>query len=100
MPNELMPKPEWWPKNPYPESVFPMPRDEYQIIVPDPRTRTALSGMLGRLFWNIASEAIWDAMQDEYIDPVRELVEACDKMGLADPLLLHLIADVRPLIGK
>ena len=63
-----MRKPEWWPKNPYPESVFPMLETRYLEIVPDPGLRTALSGMLGRLFWDIASEAIWTAMT-AYLDP-------------------------------
>ena len=55
-------KPDWWPENPYPASVFTMPEERYSEIVPDPELRTALSGMLGRLFWDIASEAIWAAM--------------------------------------
>ncbi len=55
-------KPSWWPKNPYSKNIFPMDRDLYQDIVPDPKTRTALSGCLGREFWDIASETIWDAM--------------------------------------
>ena len=55
-------KPDWWPTNPYPVSVFPMPRERYPEIVPDPELRTSLSGMLGREFWDIASEAIWAAM--------------------------------------
>lgn len=60
-------KPEWWPENPYPEIVFPMDAKKYLEIVPDPKTRTALSGCLGRLFWNIASEAIWESVQNHYI---------------------------------
>ena len=55
-------KPVWWPKNPYPPSVFPMSEERYSEVVPDPELRTALSGMLGRLFWDIASEAIWAAV--------------------------------------
>ena len=47
-------KPDWWPQNPYPESVFPMMREDYAEVVPDEKTRTALSGMLGREFWEIA----------------------------------------------
>jgi len=68
-------KPNWWPSNPYPESIFPMPREKYAEIVPDPRIRTALSGMLGREFWNIASESIWDALRSnlaEIIEPFDE----------------------------
>jgi len=54
-------KPAWWPENPYPESIFPMTGDEYVQAIPDPQLRTAISGSLGRLFWNVASEAIWAA---------------------------------------
>lgn len=70
-----MAKPDWWPKNPYPESIFPMARDEYQSVVPDPRVRTALSGMLGREFWEIASESILATLQNnmtEIIEPFDE----------------------------
>lgn len=58
--SEEQPKPEWWPKCPYNEKIFPMKRDRYAEIVPDPKVRTALSGMLGREFWEIASETIWE----------------------------------------
>ena len=37
-------KPEWWPDNPYPETIFPTPRERYAEVVPDPGIRTALSG--------------------------------------------------------
>ena len=56
-------RPDWWPKNPYPEDIFTMERSRYQEIVPDPHTRTALTGMLGRLFWNMADNMIWRAYQ-------------------------------------
>jgi hypothetical protein len=59
-----MDKPDWWPHNPYPVSVFPLERGEYAEVVPDPQTRTALIGMLGREFWDIASNAIWEAMKE------------------------------------
>ena len=72
-----MAKPNWWPQNPYPKSIFPMPREKYIKIVPDPKTRTALSGMLGREFWNIASESIWNAIKEDY-----EQLQA-DNKGLA-----------------
>lgn len=58
-----MEKPNWWPKNPYPEAIFPMKTEEYSKIVPDPHQRTALSGMLGRVFWDIAAKSIWDAIE-------------------------------------
>ena len=57
-------KPNWWPENPYPEVIFPMPKKDYAKIVPDPMTRTALSGMLGREFWDIASETIFDRYKE------------------------------------
>ena len=63
-----MKKPDWWPKNPYPESIFPMPEGRYPEIVPDPELRTALSGMLGRRFWDIASDTIREAMLEAIED--------------------------------
>ena len=41
-----------------------MPRESYSTIVPESKTRTALSGMLGREFWDIASETIWPAVEN------------------------------------
>jgi len=61
-------KPKWWPECPYPESIFPMTDDEYVAVIPDPKTRTAVSGYLGRLFWNLASEMIFKAMKEEEDD--------------------------------
>ena len=55
-------KPDWWPKNPYPIEIFPMEDKEYAKIVPNEQMRTALSGYLGRGFWEIASDAIWSAI--------------------------------------
>lgn len=73
-----MNKPDWWPRNPYLENIFVMPRDQYQKIVPDPDVRTALSGMLGREFWDIASDEIWArlinrAMEEENDEALRFL---------------------------
>lgn len=72
--------PEWWPRNPYPESVFPMPRERYPEIIPDPDTRTALSGMLGRLFWDIASETIWSAWREDQEEMATLLGAAADQL--------------------
>lgn len=63
-----MTRPAWWPTNPYPETIFPMERDRYAEIVPDELTRTALSGMLGREFWDIASNEIWQAICQNWDD--------------------------------
>ena len=60
--------PSFWPDNPYPTSVFPMERDNYAEVVPDPDQRCALSGMLGREFWDIASNSIWAALQSHIED--------------------------------
>ena len=72
---EMKDKPNWWPENPYPESIFPMPREKYPEIVPDPKTRTALSGMLGRCFWDIASKSILDAMKEGLVQRVVETLD-------------------------
>lgn len=61
----LPPKPTWWPKNPYPREVFPMPPAYYAAIVPSDVLRTGISGLLGREFWDIASDAIWQAMCEQ-----------------------------------
>ena len=58
-----MNKPGWWPQNPYPQDIFTMTREEYVKAVPDPALRTAISGCLGRLFWEICSESIWNAIE-------------------------------------
>lgn len=58
-----MRRPDWWPRNPYAETIFPMPREQYEQMMPDPQQRTALSGMLGCLFWAICSDAIWDRLR-------------------------------------
>ena len=60
-----MAKPEWWPECPYPEDIFPMTTDQHVAAVPDEKVRSAISGHLGRLFWNIASDSIWRAMQEQ-----------------------------------
>ncbi len=61
-------KPDWWPETPYPEQIFPMTTKDYVKFVPDPQQRTALSGCLGRLFWDIASETIWDRLKEHLDD--------------------------------
>ena len=52
-------KPDWWPQNPYPESVFPTTIEEYVEFIPDTHNRSAISGCLGRYFWNICQDEIW-----------------------------------------
>jgi hypothetical protein len=45
-----------------------MERARYSEIVSDPNIRGALSGVLGRVFWKIASDAIWNAYQEHLRD--------------------------------
>ena len=70
-------KPDWWPTNPYPEDVFPMTTEQFVELIPDENQRAAISGCLGRMFWNIASESIWSAMQEA------EREERSEKMAMA-----------------
>jgi hypothetical protein len=61
----MTPKPAWWPECPYPEDIFPMSREEAVKLLPeDPNIRAALSGALGRIFWNIASDTIFDRLKE------------------------------------
>ena len=57
-------KPDWWPKNPYPKNIFTMTIEEYVLAVPDKTLRTAISGCLGRYFWEMVSEDIWEKWQN------------------------------------
>lgn len=61
--SKILVKPEWWPENPYPESIFPMTIEDYVNVIPAERLRTAISSCLGRLFWEIASSQIYDAVR-------------------------------------
>ena len=62
------PYPDWWPTNPYPEDIFPMSVEWYVRAIPDEHVRTAISGCLGRLFWDIASRSIYDAWRQKEED--------------------------------
>lgn len=60
---KILAKPEWWPENPYPESIFTMTINDYVRIISDKDIRSAISGCLGRFFWEIASSQIYDAVR-------------------------------------
>jgi len=64
----MIKKPAFWPKNPYPADLFVLPRESYAAIVPDEVLRTGLSGMLGREFWEIASNTIWERLLNEAME--------------------------------
>lgn len=81
-------KPDWWPKCPYPESIFPMSVDAYPKIVPDPQTRTALSGALGRLWWNMASDEVF-----------RRYLEEIEENNIFDVSITDTQGTVKEIIG-
>jgi len=69
METDLEGKPDWWPRNPYPKALFTMDDiNEYVRLVPDPSARTSLSGMLGRMFWELAEKMIWHAYKEHLED--------------------------------
>lgn len=57
-----MKRPDWWPVNPYPSDIFIGRRDELAKLIPDESTRSKVAGIMGRMFWDIASDMIWDRM--------------------------------------
>lgn len=62
-----MDKPNWWPECPYPEDIFPMDRATAISHLPtDPMLRTAVAGTLGRIFWEIASDTIFDRLESVF----------------------------------
>ncbi len=56
------------PKNPYPESVFPMTIDEYVEAVPDTKLRGVISGHLARWQFDVAKSLILEAIKNEFED--------------------------------
>ena len=56
------------PPNPYPEWLFPMTSQDYVIAIPDPKTRTAVSGFIGRWAYDVAKKTILEAIEDELED--------------------------------
>jgi len=59
-----MNKPTWWPECPWPKEVWPMTQEEYKKAIPDPHLRTAISGFLMRLGWELAEEDIFKKMKE------------------------------------
>ena len=96
-----MKKPDWWPKCPYPESVFPMQLDDeergYSALVPDGHDRAALSGALGREFWRIAEETIWLRYKEmkERVDWHARLIE--EKLGIDNPAVHDYLGVLREM---
>jgi len=75
----MMNKPDWWPENPYPESVWPMTMDDVAYEIRDPDKLTAISGSMGRHFWNLASDDIWELVAPELVEneELKKVITAC-----------------------
>ncbi len=59
-------KPKWWPQNPYFESAMDSIKNDadYTKVIPDPALRTAVSWYLSNRVWELASNAILEAIQN------------------------------------
>jgi hypothetical protein len=60
-------KPDWWPKNPYPASIFRTDLEHATDAIKGKITgmeMTAFSGAWGRHVWDLAADAIWERMQE------------------------------------
>lgn len=62
--DDIKPKPKWWPPNPYHEDLFPMTIEEVKAAIPDPNLRTAIAGCLCRYGWEVASDMIFQRLED------------------------------------
>jgi hypothetical protein len=54
------------PENPYPEIIFPMTTKDYAKAIPDPMTRTAISGCIGRWAFDMTKKYILDKLIEEF----------------------------------
>ena len=71
-------RPDWWPENPYPESVFTMTEEEYIEVIPDKHLRTRISGFMARFGWDRADEAIYEAWVEDTTSPTAEVSSDAD----------------------
>ena len=71
--------PYWFPRNPYPSDIFPMAIEEYPKVVPDDSQRTALSGCLGRWFWEMITEDILERMNRAYKDDPETFIKELEE---------------------
>lgn len=62
-----MDKPKWWPKNPYFESAMDTIKNDtdYAKAIPDSVLRTTTAWYLSNRAWELASDAIFKAMEDQ-----------------------------------
>lgn len=52
-------RPDWWPSNPFPASVFTLTAEQLRALIPSDLMRTGVAGLLMRQGWELASEAIY-----------------------------------------
>lgn len=77
MSEETKLKPDWWPENPYPESIFRMTDDQFASAIPDENLRTSISGYCARLFFGIASREIFKAYKSNHEEAAELLISQC-----------------------
>jgi len=82
-----MNKPSFWPENPYPESVWPMTMDDVSYEIRDPDMLTAISGSMGRHFYNLALEDVWELVAPELAEneDLKKIIEKCYEFFAAFP---------------
>ena len=82
-----MNKPSFWPENPYPESVWPMTMDDVAYEIRDPDMLTAISGSMGRHFYNLALEDVWELVAPELAEneDLKKIIEKCYKFFCCYP---------------
>lgn len=80
-------KPHWWPQNPYPKDIFVGGIEDYIAAIPDNTLRTAISGILGNIFWTMASDSILFNLKSY----VAMLAEDCDSVQFK----LEIMEDLR-----
>jgi hypothetical protein len=56
---------------PWPADIWPMTDEEYAQAVPDPHTRTAVSGFLMREGWRLCAKRIDELMKDAECSEMR-----------------------------
>jgi hypothetical protein len=94
------PLPEWWADCPWPESVWQMTEAQYVAAVPDDKMRTAISGLLMRMGWNVAMKQARQMIQDDLLAALESesgKVASLENMaGWAQAILTALnVGDVR-----
>lgn len=94
-------KPEQWPENPYFESAMSSIKSDadYAKAISDPKLRTAISWYLSNRVWELASTAIFEAIQDNGDGlPDHPVLIAQNKQAFA--LLYDALQEVKSIIQR